>query len=123
MRGKKHKWIFHNFGDLLQPFEFEPASRERVVPTGWQVRTVLGDCITKTKLISIRAPPYRQYALISDFLDLANLSLRDEATLATNWIKDLPDGLKTSEPSIGHYDRRGCAQFSKECDCRCPVRP
>ena len=49
------------------------ASREHVVPTEWQVRTVLGDCISKAKVISLRAPPYRQYTLVSDFLDLANL--------------------------------------------------
>ena len=61
MRGNKPKWIFHNFGDFLQPLEFVRASRERVVPTEWQVPTVLGDCFSKTKLISIRAPRYRQY--------------------------------------------------------------
>ena len=44
--------------------------------------------------ISIQAPQYRQYALISDFLDLANLSIREEALLATSWIKDRPEGLK-----------------------------
>ena len=32
--------------------------------------------------------------LISDFLDLVNLSIREEAILATNWIKDRPEGLK-----------------------------
>ena len=57
-------------------------------------RTVLGDCKSKAKVISIQAPQYRQYALISDFLDLANLSIREEALLATNWIKDGPEGLK-----------------------------
>ena len=88
-RGKKPEWIFHIFGILLCPLELVPASRERVVPTEWQVRTVLGDCISKAKVISIQAPQYRQYALISEFLDFANLSIRDEAALATNWIKDL----------------------------------
>ena len=37
---------------------------------------------------------YRQQALISDFLDLANLSVQEEAALATNWIDDRPEGLK-----------------------------
>ena len=32
--------------------------------------------------------------LISDFLDLVNLSMGEEAILATNWIKDRPAGLK-----------------------------
>ena len=45
-------------------------------------------------MISIQEPQYRQYALISDFLDLANLSIREEAALATNWIKDRLEGLK-----------------------------
>ena len=54
----------------------------------------LGDCTSKTKVISIRAPQYRQYALISDFLDVAKLFIQEEAALATNWIRDRPEGLK-----------------------------
>ena len=38
--------LLHNFGDLLQPLEFVPASSERVVRTEWQVRSVLGDGIS-----------------------------------------------------------------------------
>ena len=91
-RGKKPKWIFHNLGNLSRLLEFVPASRE--VPTEWHVRTVLGECISSAKLISIQAPQYRQYALISDFLDLTNLNFREEAALATMWIKDRPEGLK-----------------------------
>ena len=89
---KKPKWIFHNFGKLLPPLELVPASRERVVPTEWQVRTVLGDCISRARVIPVQAPQYRQHALISDFLDLAHLSIQEEAALATNWIKDRPEG-------------------------------
>ena len=48
----------------------------------------------KAKVLSIQAPQYRQYALISDFLDLAKLSIREEAALARNWIKDRPERLK-----------------------------
>ena len=66
----------------------------RVVPTEWQVRTVLGDCISKAKVVPLQAPQYRQRALISDFPDLAHLSIREEAALAMNWIKDRPEGLK-----------------------------
>ena len=94
LRGKKPKWIFRNLGSLLQPLEFVPDSRKHVVPTEWQVRTVLGDCISKTRVISIQAPQYRQHALISDFLDFTNLSIKEEAALAPNWIKDRPEGLK-----------------------------
>ena len=65
-----------------------------MVPTECQVRTVLGDCISKAKVISIQAPQYRQKALISCCLDLAHLSIREEAALATNWIEDRPEGLK-----------------------------
>ena len=83
-----------SFWRSLQSLEFVPISRERVVPTEWQVRSVVGDCISKAKVISTQAPQYRQFALISDFLDLANLSIRKEAALATNWIKDRLEGLK-----------------------------
>ena len=94
VRGKNTKWIFLNFGILLRPLELIPSSREHVVPMEWQVRSVLGDCVSKAKMISIQAPQCRQYALISDFLDLASLSIQEEAALATNWIKDRPEGLK-----------------------------
>ena len=79
---------------MLQPLESTPASRERMVPTEWQVRAVLGDCISKAKVITVQAPQYRQYALVSDFLDLAHLSFQEEAALPTNWIKDPPEGMK-----------------------------
>ena len=71
LRVKKLKRMFHNLANLLRPLETIPASRERVVPTEWQVRTIPRDCISK-----------------SDFLDLAQLSLQEEAALATNWIDD-----------------------------------
>ena len=45
-------------------------------------------------VVSIQAPQYRQYTLTIDFLDFANLIIREEAALATNWIKDRPEGLK-----------------------------
>ena len=35
----------------------QPASRERVVRTEWQVRTVLGDCMSRAKVIPTPAPP------------------------------------------------------------------
>ena len=84
---------FQNLGNLLRPLELIPASRERVVLTEWQVRTVLGDCISRVKVIPAQAPQYRQHALISDSLDLAHLIIREEAALPTNWIKDRPKGL------------------------------
>ena len=71
------------FGNLSRLLEFVPASRERVVPTEGHVRTVLGEWVSNAKVISIQAPQYRQSALISNFLDLANLNIRKEATLAT----------------------------------------
>ena len=51
-------------------------------------------------LISIRAPQYRQYILISDFLDLANLSIREEAASATNWIQDRPEWFKLQNQAL-----------------------
>ena len=114
LRGKKPKWISKNFGNLLCPLELVPASRERVVPTEWQVRTVLGDCISKAKVISIQAPRHRQYSLISDFLDLANLSIRKEAAFTTNWNKDRPEGLKLQNQS---YDVNFCRMCTSSAVC------
>ena len=64
-------------------------------------------------MISIQSPQCRHLTLINNFLDLVNLSVREEAILATNWIKDRPDGLKASEPCIGHYDRPNDEQFTE----------
>ena len=50
------------------------------------------------KIIPVRAPHCRQYALTSDFMDLANFNIQDEAVLATNWIKNRPEGLKFQKP-------------------------
>ena len=94
LRGKNPKWIFHNLGTLLRPLEIIPVSRERVVLAEWQVRTILGACISKAKVITVQSPQYRLHALICDFLDLANLSVEEEAALATNWIDDRLEGLK-----------------------------
>ena len=46
-------WKDAQVGNLLQPLEFVPESRKHVLPTEWQVRTVLGDCISKANVISI----------------------------------------------------------------------
>ena len=40
----------------------------------------------------MQAPQYQHCALISDLLDLAKLSIREEADLAMNWINDRPEG-------------------------------
>ena len=45
LRVNNYKWIFHNLDHLLRPLESMPVSRERVVPTERQVRTLLGDSI------------------------------------------------------------------------------
>ena len=45
-------------------------------------------------MVPAPAPECRQCVLISDFLDFAHLNMREEAALATNWIKDRPEGLK-----------------------------
>ena len=52
-------------------------------------------------MIRVQAPQYRQFALISDFLDLAHLSTRAEAALATIWIQDRPEGLKLQNLALG----------------------
>ena len=51
-------------------------------------------CIPRQKVTSIRTPQHRQYMLISNFPDLAHLSIREEATLVKNWSKDRPESLK-----------------------------
>ena len=94
LRGKKPKWILHKFGHLLRPLKLLPASHEQVVPTEWQVRTIFGDFVSKARVITCQAPRYRQCALISDVLHLASLSIREEAAVTTNWIKDRPEGMK-----------------------------
>ena len=114
LRGKKRKRIIHNLGNLLRPLESIPVSRERVKTTAWQVRTILGDCISKARVITVQAPQYRQHALISDFLDLANLSVQEEAALATNWIDDRPEGVKASEPCVSHHSKISDEQFSEK---------
>ena len=105
--------FFHNFGNLLRPLEFVPTSRERVVPTEWQVRSFLGDHISKLNLISIRAPQYRQYMLISDFLDLVDLGIREEAILATNWIKDRPQGMKLQNLALANITGPALRSYPK----------
>ena len=42
----------HNLRNLLRPLELVPASGERVVPTEWRVRTVLGDCMLRARVNS-----------------------------------------------------------------------
>ena len=100
-------------GNLLQPLEFVPASRKHVVPTEWQVRSVLGDCISKAKVISIQASQDRQYALISDFLDLAKLRFRHEAGVTTNWIKDRPELLKLQNLAFASVTGPAMSSFPK----------
>ena len=48
--------------------------------------------MSRARVIPVQEPQYRQHALISDFLDLANLIKQEEAALATNLIKDQPEG-------------------------------
>ena len=73
------------------------------------------------KVIPAQAPQYLQYALISDFLDLAYLSTQEEAALATNWIKDRPDGLKLQNLNVGHQDWPIHKQFAGKSNCRRPL--
>ena len=69
-----------------------------------------------------QAPQYRQYALISDFLDLANLSIQEEAALATNWIKDRPEGLKLQNLTLATRTGPIYRQFTGKSNCRRPPR-
>ena len=64
-------------------------------------------------MIPAPAPQCRQHALISDFLDLARLSLRGEAALATNWIKDRPEGLKLQDFALSTRTGRSTGSLSE----------
>ena len=78
--------------------------------------------MSRARVVPVQAPQFRQYALISDFLDLAHLSFREEAALATTWIKDRPEGLKLQNLAFGHHDAPGVEQFTSKSDYRRPVR-
>ena len=114
--------FFITCGNLLHPLELVPDSRKYVVPTEWQVRTVLGDSISKAEVISIQAPQYRQCALISDFLNVAKLSIGEEAALAMNWIKDRPEGLTLQNLALATMTGSSGEQFTEKYDCRCSIR-
>ena len=103
----------HNVGYLVQPLAFVPISPERVVTTEWQVQTILRDYISKAKVISIQAPQYRHVALISHFLDLANLSKKEEGTLATNYIKDRLEGLKLRNLALATITRPALRSYAE----------
>ena len=91
--------------NLLRPLELVPASRERVVPRRMASPHVHWRLHIKGKGDSSSSTSVFQYALISDFLDLAHLSFQEEAALATNWINDRPEGLKL--PNLALATRTG----------------
>ena len=84
LRGMNPEWFFHNLGNMLRPLKFGTSlawasgSRGMASPhSPWSLHI-------KSKSDPVREPQYRQCALLSDFLDLAHLSFREEAALATN---------------------------------------
>ena len=86
LRGETFKWIFFI---ILATCSNHLSSCQPLVSM-WFQRNGKSDQfleIEYPKVISTRAPQYRQHALISDFLDLAKLSIQEEAALATSWIK------------------------------------
>ena len=110
MRGEKPKWILHSLGNLLRPLEQTPASPERVVPTEWQVRAVLGDCISRAKVIPAQAPQCGQFALISDFLDLANLSIQKRSSIGHELDQGPTRRVERREPYVGAVYQKFCLQ-------------
>ena len=104
LRGEKTKWIFHNLGNLTRPLESVPASRERVVPAEWQVRTVHGDCITRAKVIPAPAPQYRQHAPNRDFRRSIGHELDQGPTRR----------VEATEPYVGHQDGLINKQFTRK---------
>ena len=106
-------FLFKIGSDLLQPLEFVPTSRERVVPIEWQVRSVLGGWKSKAKVISTQASQYRQ--LCAD--QWLPGSCKFEHTKGSNTGHELDQGptwrVETLEPSAGHYYRPGKTQLSR----------
>ena len=66
LRGIKPRW---DFSQSCQHVYCQNQSQSRV--SECQVRTILGDSVSKARVITVQAPQYRQHALTSDFLDPA----------------------------------------------------
>ena len=91
---KNPSCFFHNLGNLLRPLELIiPASRERVVPTEWQVRTVLGECISGATIIPAPAPQYRQHQNLA----LATKTGRSTGSLPENLTADVHYAINTCD--------------------------
>ena len=103
---------FFTLGNLLRPLELILASRERVIPTEWPIRTVLGDCISRAKVRPAQAPQCRQHALIST----RGSSIRHELDQGPTW------RVKASEPCVCHQDTPIYRQFTGKSNCRRPPR-
>ena len=65
-------------------------------------------------MVPVQAPLYRQYALISDFLDLATLSIQEEAVLATSWIKDRPEWLRLQNLVLATITGQALSSFPRK---------
>ena len=122
LRGEKPKWIFHNLSNPLRPLESVPASRERLVPTEWQVRTVLGVCIPRAEVIPAQAPQYPQRALLSDFLDLVQYEYKRRSSIGHELVQGPTRRVETTEPYVGYQDGPIYKQFTEKSDCRRPLR-
>ena len=99
LRGKKPKGIFLKFGNLLHPLELVPNSRK-----------TCGYC---NGIGSTRS--------LVDFLDLSNSGLQEEAALATNWIKDRPEGVKLQNLALAPMAGPAMSSLPKKYDCGCSV--
>ena len=82
------------------------------------------ETVSRARVTPGQEPQYRQHALISDFLDLAHLSIREEAALATNWIKDRLEELKLQNLALATMTGPVLCSFFffSKSDCIRPVR-
>ena len=103
--------------NLSRPLESIPVSRERMVPAEWQVRTILGDCISKDRVITVQAPQYRQHALISDFPRPCQPECTRRSSIGHELDQWSTWRVKVSEPCFSHYGRPSDEQFTDKFDC------
>ena len=122
LRGKNPSGCFIIFAISYNHLSFVPASRERVVPTNWQVRAISWRPYVQGK------SDFNSSATVSAICADQGLpgSWKFEHTKGSNIGHELDQGptwrVETSDSSADHYYRPSNTQLSKEYDCKCSAR-